>query len=241
MSKKKVTSRTKTTARKRAVSRKKASSRTKTTSRKKAVSKKKATSRTKTAARKKVVPKKKATTRKKPAGRKKLGPGKKLAAAQARTISKKKGAVRTKSVAGRNPVAAKRRASTRGDSVYFFGAGKADGQADMKETLGGKGANLAEMTRLGVPCPARSHDFYRCCVCGLQPRRRNSEPVAAEVSTGRSGQGGEGDGRRVWRSRPAPARLRALRGPRLDARHDGHRAEPGPQRHHGPRPGPSCR
>ncbi len=38
--------------------------------------------------------------------------------------------------------------------VYFFGAGRADGDASMRDLLGGKGANLAEMTRLGVPVPA---------------------------------------------------------------------------------------
>lgn len=38
--------------------------------------------------------------------------------------------------------------------VYFFGAGKADGKSDMKNLLGGKGANLAEMTNLGIPVPA---------------------------------------------------------------------------------------
>ncbi|MCP3676331.1 MAG: pyruvate, phosphate dikinase [Deltaproteobacteria bacterium] len=38
--------------------------------------------------------------------------------------------------------------------VYFFGAGKAEGKADMKTLLGGKGANLAEMTNLGIPVPA---------------------------------------------------------------------------------------
>jgi pyruvate,orthophosphate dikinase len=37
--------------------------------------------------------------------------------------------------------------------VYFFGAGKAEGKAEMKEFLGGKGANLAEMTNLGIPVP----------------------------------------------------------------------------------------
>jgi len=37
--------------------------------------------------------------------------------------------------------------------VYFFGGGKAEGSAKMKELLGGKGANLAEMTNLGVPVP----------------------------------------------------------------------------------------
>ena len=38
--------------------------------------------------------------------------------------------------------------------VYFFGAGKADGDATMKNLLGGKGANLAEMNRIGLPVPA---------------------------------------------------------------------------------------
>src|ERR1700732_5252267 len=38
--------------------------------------------------------------------------------------------------------------------VYFFGAGKAEGRADMKELLGGKGADLAEMTNIGLPVPA---------------------------------------------------------------------------------------
>lgn len=37
--------------------------------------------------------------------------------------------------------------------VYFFGEGKAEGSADMKPLLGGKGANLAEMTNLGIPVP----------------------------------------------------------------------------------------
>ena len=37
--------------------------------------------------------------------------------------------------------------------VYFFGGGKADGNRDMKETLGGKGAGLAEMTNAGLPVP----------------------------------------------------------------------------------------
>ncbi|AQT68048.1 Pyruvate, phosphate dikinase [Anaerohalosphaera lusitana] len=38
--------------------------------------------------------------------------------------------------------------------VYFFGNGKAEGDASMKNLLGGKGANLAEMTSIGVPVPA---------------------------------------------------------------------------------------
>ena len=38
-------------------------------------------------------------------------------------------------------------------NVYFFGDRHADGRADMKDVLGGKGANLAEMTNLGIPVP----------------------------------------------------------------------------------------
>lgn len=37
--------------------------------------------------------------------------------------------------------------------VYKFGAGKAEGRAEMKDLLGGKGANLAEMSNLGIPVP----------------------------------------------------------------------------------------
>ncbi len=37
--------------------------------------------------------------------------------------------------------------------VYFFGGGKAEADKTMKETLGGKGANLAEMTNIGIPVP----------------------------------------------------------------------------------------
>ncbi|MBF0158731.1 MAG: pyruvate, phosphate dikinase [Magnetococcales bacterium] len=38
--------------------------------------------------------------------------------------------------------------------VFFFGGGIAEGDASMKDLLGGKGANLAEMTRIGIPVPA---------------------------------------------------------------------------------------
>ncbi len=38
--------------------------------------------------------------------------------------------------------------------IYFFGAGKAEGTGEMKDLLGGKGAGLAEMTRIGLPVPA---------------------------------------------------------------------------------------
>src|SRR5215208_1695819 len=43
--------------------------------------------------------------------------------------------------------------STMAKWVYTFGDGKAEGRADMRNLLGGKGANLAEMANLGLPVP----------------------------------------------------------------------------------------
>jgi len=47
--------------------------------------------------------------------------------------------------------------------VYFFGSGRAEGNAKMREILGGKGANLAEMTNLGVPVPPGFTISTRVC------------------------------------------------------------------------------
>jgi len=59
---------------------------------------------------------------------------------------KKASKVKTKTQKAKSPKAKK--------YVYFFGQGKAEGKAEMKNLLGGKGANLAEMTNLGIPVPA---------------------------------------------------------------------------------------
>src|ERR671939_638080 len=40
-----------------------------------------------------------------------------------------------------------------GKRVYFFGGGKSEGNKEMKNLLGGKGANLAEMANIGLPVP----------------------------------------------------------------------------------------
>ncbi len=45
-------------------------------------------------------------------------------------------------------------ADQKGKYVYFFGGGKAEGDKNMKALLGGKGANLAEMSAIGLPVPA---------------------------------------------------------------------------------------
>src|SRR5687767_764721 len=52
--------------------------------------------------------------------------------------------------------------------VYAFGQGTAEGTRDMKLVLGGKGANLAEMTNLGVPVPPGFTIACEACVAYLQ-------------------------------------------------------------------------
>ena len=57
---------------------------------------------------------------------------------------------------------------TTGRAVYFFGNGQADGTREMKVVLGGKGANLAEMTNLGVPVPPGFTIAASSCIDFLQ-------------------------------------------------------------------------
>src|SRR4051812_33310177 len=54
--------------------------------------------------------------------------------------------------------------------VYSFGGGKAEGQKEMKSVLGGKGANLAEMTNLGVPVPPGFTIACDVCIAYLRER-----------------------------------------------------------------------
>ncbi len=67
-------------------------------------------------------------------------------------------------------------------SVYFFGNGTAEGTKDMKAILGGKGANLAEMTNLGVPVPP---GFTIACSACMEYLRDRVVPDAlkAEVAS----------------------------------------------------------
>ncbi len=77
--------------------------------------------------------------------------------------------------------AAKKPAARAGKYVYFFGAGKADGDRTLRDLLGGKGANLAEMTNAGLPGTSRDDDHHR----GLQSVVREGAPVDARRSSRR--------------------------------------------------------
>ena len=65
--------------------------------------------------------------------------------------------------------------------VYFFGAGKAEGRARMKELLGGKGANLAEMTNLKIPVPAGFTITTEVCTHYYKHGRKYPTELKAQV------------------------------------------------------------
>jgi pyruvate,orthophosphate dikinase len=64
--------------------------------------------------------------------------------------------------------------------VYFFGEGKADGTKEMKALLGGKGANLAEMTNMGIPVPPGFTISTDVCAFYKDPQRYPAE-IQGEV------------------------------------------------------------
>ncbi len=66
--------------------------------------------------------------------------------------------------------------------VYFFGAGKADGTGDMRDLLGGKGAGLAEMTRIGLPVPAGFTITTETCDFFLTHGRRYPSELGGQVA-----------------------------------------------------------
>ncbi|MBN2130388.1 MAG: pyruvate, phosphate dikinase [Sedimentisphaerales bacterium] len=66
--------------------------------------------------------------------------------------------------------------------VYFFGGGKADGNTGMKNLLGGKGANLAEMAKLGVPVPPGFTITTDVCVYYYQNKKRYPAGLKDEVA-----------------------------------------------------------
>ncbi|MDR0448049.1 MAG: pyruvate, phosphate dikinase [Treponema sp.] len=67
--------------------------------------------------------------------------------------------------------------------VYFFGEGKAEGDAKMKDTLGGKGANLAEMTNLGIPVPPGFTISTDVCAAFYEHNKKHPAGLEEEVLT----------------------------------------------------------
>ena len=65
--------------------------------------------------------------------------------------------------------------------VYSFGDGKADGTADMRNLLGGKGANLAEMSNLGLPVPSGFTITTEVCTAYLENDKVYPDTLATQV------------------------------------------------------------
>ena len=66
--------------------------------------------------------------------------------------------------------------------VYYFGGKKADGQANMKNLLGGKGANLAEMVNIGLPVPAGFTITTEVCASYYDNKRRYPKELTKQVA-----------------------------------------------------------
>ena len=68
--------------------------------------------------------------------------------------------------------------------VYTFGNGAAEGRADMKDLLGGKGANLAEMNLIGLPVPPGFTITTKVCIEYYKLGKRIVELLKPEVEKG---------------------------------------------------------
>src|SRR5690348_2404558 len=68
--------------------------------------------------------------------------------------------------------------------VYVFGNKKADGNGSMKPLLGGKGANLAEMSRIGLPVPPGFTITTEVCTYYYENRRTYPKALEAQAKTG---------------------------------------------------------
>jgi pyruvate,orthophosphate dikinase len=68
--------------------------------------------------------------------------------------------------------------------VYVWGAGRADGDGSMKPLLGGKGANLAEMTRIGLPVPPGFTVTTEVCTYFYAHKRTYPKELQAQMEAG---------------------------------------------------------
>ena len=74
--------------------------------------------------------------------------------------------------------------------VYFFGRGRAEGSAKMKDLLGGKGSNLAEMTTLKIPVPPGFTITTTACVESMKRQGKFPPGPGDRRSSPRRGSGG---------------------------------------------------
>jgi pyruvate,orthophosphate dikinase len=85
-----------------------------------------------------------------------------------------------KTLARKSPKAQSPRSKS-GKFVYFFGNGKADGNRNMKDLLGGKGSGLAEMTNAGLPVPPGMTVSTEACTLYYEEGRKTPAAVDREM------------------------------------------------------------
>ena len=99
-------------------------------------------------------------------------------------MSKKPSTRRTAAVgAGPNAAPRQETAPPAHKYVYFFGGGSAEGDRTMRDLLGGKGANLAEMTNAALPVPPGFTVSTEACTAYYEQRRRVPAAIEREMET----------------------------------------------------------
>jgi len=121
-------------------------------------------------------------------------PAKPVAKAKKKVVAKKVAAKKeaSKKIVAKKPVPAKKVTApkpaakvpppSKGKWVYNFGDGKADGRSEMKNLLGGKGANLAEMASLGLPVPAGFTITTEVCTAYYKNNNTYPKELQAQVA-----------------------------------------------------------
>src|SRR5690606_39882815 len=100
-----------------------------------------------------------------------------------KSVKKKAAPKRTKSVRRTSASASPKRAKAGAKYVYQFGR-KTDGNGTMKPLLGGKGANLAEMCRIGLPVPPGFTITTEVCTYYYANKRSYPASLRAQMETG---------------------------------------------------------
>ncbi|MEI6676179.1 MAG: pyruvate, phosphate dikinase [Verrucomicrobiota bacterium] len=101
-----------------------------------------------------------------------------------KATAKKSAPRAAKSAAKKSPASKKAAAPKASKYVYTWGAGKADGNGGMKPLLGGKGANLAEMTRIGLPVPPGFTVTTEVCTYYYANKRSYPAVLEAQMKAG---------------------------------------------------------
>ena len=113
--------------------------------------------------------------------------------------------------------------------VYFFGAGKAEGNGEWRDLLGGKGAGLAEMTKIGLPVPAGFTISTEACDYYYKNGKKYPPELKKEVAE-HVAKLEKVTKKKLGDAEEPAAGQRAVRVGAVHAGHDGDDSESGPER-----------